>query len=85
MKTLKLVSFVTVGVAFALYVLGDVLTFAYFYPRNDIMFKDAKLTDVVLLKKVWSEWTFMNWVRSFMILVGLFLSCLSLHKIYSAR
>ena len=73
------------GVAFALYVLGDVLTFAYFYPRNDIMFKDAKLTDVVLLKKVWSEWTFMNWVRSFMILVGLSLSCLSLHKIYSAR
>ena len=73
------------GVAFALYVLGDVLTFAYFYPRNDIMFRDAQLTDVDLLKKVWSEWTFMNWVRSFMILVGLSLSCLSLHKIYSAH
>jgi uncharacterized membrane protein len=73
------------GAAFALYVLGDILTFAYFYPRNDIMFKDAQLTDVALLKKVWSEWTFMNWVRSFMILVGLTLSCLSLHKIYSAH
>ena len=75
----------SLGVAFALYVLGDVLTFAYFYPRNDIMFRDAQLTDVNLLKKVWSEWTFMNWVRSFMILVGLSLSCLSLHKIYSAH
>jgi len=73
------------GIAFAFYVLGDVLTFAYFYPRNDIMFKDAQLTDVDVLRKVWSEWTFMNWVRSFMILVGLSLSWLSLHKIYSAH
>jgi hypothetical protein len=73
------------GVAFVLYVLGDILTFAYFYPRNDIMFRDAQLADVDLLKRVWSEWTFMNWVRSFMILVGLSSSCLSLHKIYSAH
>jgi len=73
------------GIAFALYVLGDVLTFTYFYPRNDIMFKDAQLTDADLLRKVWSEWTFMNWVRSFMILIGLSLSWLSLHKIYSAH
>lgn len=71
------------GVAFILYVLGDVFTFAYFYPRNDILFKSAQLADAHTLKKAWSEWNMMNWVRSFMVLVGVFFSCLSLHKIYS--
>ena len=71
------------GTAFVLYILGDVFTFAYFYPRNDIMFKTAQLTDIGLLKKTVSEWNMMNWVRSLIILAGLFFSFLSLHKIYS--
>lgn len=71
------------GAAFVLYVLGDVFTFAYFYPRNDIMFKTAQLNDADLLRKTWSEWNRMNWVRSFIILAGLFFSFLSLHKVYS--
>jgi hypothetical protein len=71
------------GIAFVLYILGDVLTFAYFYPRNDIMFKHAQLTEVDLLKKTCSEWSMMNWIRSLLLLVGLFFSFLSLHKIYS--
>ena len=71
------------GVALVMYILGDILTFAYFYPRNDIMFKTAQLTDLSLLKKTWSEWTMMNWFRSLVILVGLLFSFLSLHKIYS--
>jgi hypothetical protein len=69
------------GVAFVLYVLADVLTFAFFYPRNDIMFKTAQLTDVDTLKKVWAEWSAMNWIRSLIIMIGLFFSFLSLHKI----
>ena len=68
--------------ALVLYVLADVMTFAYFYPRNDIMFKTARLTDVATLKKVWAEWTAMNWVRSLVQLSGLVCSFLSLHKIY---
>ena len=71
------------GIAVGLYILADVLTFAYFYPRNDIMFKTAQLTDVNLLRKTCSEWTVMNWFRSLAILVGVFFSFLSLHKIYS--
>ena len=71
------------GTAFVLYILGDVFTFAYFYPRNDIMFKTAQLTDIGLLKRTVSEWNMMNWVRSLIILAGLFFSFLSLHKIYS--
>jgi hypothetical protein len=73
------------GTAFVLYVLGDVFTFAYFYPRNDIMFKTAHLTDAALLRKTWSEWNMMNWVRSLIILAGLFFSFLSLHKVYSLQ
>ena len=71
------------GAALVLYVLVDVMTFAYFYPRNDIMFKTAALTDVETLRKTWAEWNMMNWVRSLMLLIGVGLSCLSLHKIYS--
>ena len=70
------------GVAFVLYILGDVFTFAYFYPRNDIMFKTAQLTDVDLLRKTAAEWSAMNWLRSLVILTGLVFSCISLHKIY---
>lgn len=73
------------GVAFALYVLTDVFTYAYFFPRNDIMWKTAELTDTEVLRKAWAEWSSMNWVRSLMLLVGLFFSFLSLHKIYLLR
>lgn len=73
------------GAAFALYVLSDVFTFAYFYPRNNIMWETAQLTDVDVLTKAWSEWSSMNWLRSFMLLVGLSCSFLSLHKIYGLR
>jgi hypothetical protein len=71
------------GAALVLYILTDVMTFAYFYPRNDILFKTAALTDVETLRKTWSEWNVMNWVRSLVMLIGLSLSCFSLHKIYS--
>jgi type III secretory pathway component EscU len=71
------------GAAFVMYLLADVFTFGYFYPRNDIMFKTAQLTDTTLLRKAWSEWSMMNWVRSSIVLVGVVFSFLSLHKIYS--
>ena len=73
------------GAAFAMYVLGEMFTFAYFFPRNDIMWKTAQLTDVDVLRKAWSGWSTMNWLRSFILLVGLSCSFMSLHKIYSLR
>ena len=69
--------------ALILYVLTDVMTFAYFYPRNEIMFRAAQLNDVTLLRKTWASWSAMNWVRSSILLAGVILSCVSLHKIYS--
>lgn len=69
------------GIAFILYVLADVMTFAYFYPRNEVLFKTAQLTDIELLKRTWSEWSNMNWVRSLVAATGLVFSCLSLYKL----
>ena len=71
------------GIAFLMYVLAEGLTFMYFYPRNAIMFRDGDLNNIALLKKVWAEWSFMNWVRTMVLVVGIFFSFLSLHKIYS--
>ena len=73
------------GVALILYVLGDVFTFAYFYPRNDIMFKGAQLTEIDTIRKAWTGWNTMNWLRSLIIFVGLIFSFLALHKIYSSK
>ena len=71
------------GAAFLMYLLAEAMTFGYFYPRNDIMFKTASLTDIELLKTTWSEWQTMNWVRSLLLLIGLVFSFLSLHKLHT--
>ena len=73
------------GAALVLYLLAEGLTFGYFFPRNDIMFRNAQLTDVDLLRKTLSEWTRMNWVRSGILLTGIFFSFTALHKIYGVR
>jgi uncharacterized membrane protein len=69
------------GTALVMYLFAEALTFAYFYPRNDIMFRTAQLTDIDLLRKTISEWKAMNWVRSAVLLCGIAFSFLSLHKI----
>jgi len=74
-----------VAIAFVLYIAAEGLTFGYFYPRNAIMFKSAQITDIDLLRKTWSQWNSMNWVRSTMLLVGMIFSMLALHSFYSLR
>lgn len=71
------------GAAFLMYIVAEGLTFMYFFPRNDFMMKNALLTDVDQLKKTVSEWNTMNHVRTFILLIGVSLSFISLHKIYS--
>jgi len=73
------------GIALMIYVLCDVLTFAYFYPRNDIMFVNGSLTDAETLQRVWSEWNTMNWVRSLLGLTGIIFSFITLHKVYTIK
>ena len=73
------------GAAFLLYLAADAMTFAYFYPRNDLLFKTAPLTDTELLQRTVAEWSGMNWVRSLIVAAGVFFSCLSMYKIFGAR
>ena len=73
------------GTALVMYLFAEALTFAYFYPRNAIMFRTAQLTDIDLLRNTVSEWKAMNWARSAVLLCGIVFSFLSLHKIYLAH
>ena len=57
------------GVALLCAVAGEAITFAYFYPRNAILFTDALDPNTENLRAVWSQWTTMNWVRSAIIAV----------------
>lgn len=50
------------GVALAIGV--DMFTFAYFYPRNAIMFLDPMTASVDALRQAQAEWSAMNWIRS---------------------
>ena len=70
--------------AFVLYVLGDVFTFAYFYPRNAIMF-EGSLNNVDALKTTWSQWNTMNWFRSLILVAGLICTFLAMRKIYNFK
>ncbi|HEX7846058.1 MAG TPA: DUF1772 domain-containing protein [Chitinophagaceae bacterium] len=70
------------GAALALFVCVDLFTFAYFYPRNKIMFETGSLTDIDTLKNALNGWRNMNWVRSLIMFAGLVFSFLALHKIY---
>jgi len=75
----------SLAIALLMYLSAEALTFSYFYPRNDIMFRTAQLTDVNLLKKTWSQWNSMNWIRTIILIIGLFFSFLSLHKLYTTN
>ena len=55
--------------ALALSVLGDVLTFAYFYPRNEALFDAA--TSAADLTRIVTEWSRMNHVRSAIVATAL--------------
>ncbi|HEX3080773.1 MAG TPA: anthrone oxygenase family protein, partial [Puia sp.] len=73
------------GIALIFYAMGDVLTFAYFYPRNRIMFLTTPIPDTETLRKAWKGWTTMNWVRSLIFFVGIGFSFLALYTIYISK
>jgi hypothetical protein len=68
--------------AFLLYMTAEGMTFEYFYPRNDIMFK-SMTSDVAQLKTIWLEWRSMNWLRTAIVAAGFICSATALHFSYS--
>jgi len=57
------------ALALAFGVLADVFTFAYFYPRNAVMFVQA--VDADAMTRSWTGWNSMNHVRNLLVLGAL--------------
>jgi uncharacterized membrane protein len=72
------------GIALLCYVSSMILTFTYFYPRNEVMFLSEQLPGTETLTKAASEWGRMNWVRSLIWLTGLVCAFIALDKSASA-
>lgn len=70
------------GIAFVLAVLTDVLTFSYFYPRNDMIMNLPIEGNTEKLLDILKQWRFMNWIRTSMLFIGLICSCAALDRIY---
>ncbi len=68
------------GVAILCYITSMVLTFTYFYPRNEIMFLSEQLPDIDILEKAASEWGRMGWIRCLLSLAGLVCTLVALDK-----
>jgi hypothetical protein len=69
-------------IAFLLAVVGDVITFAYFYPRNDMLMNLTVQGNTDRFITILKQWRFMNWIRTFIILTGLAFSFSGLNEIY---
>ncbi len=60
------------GLALLFALTSDAFTFAYFYPRNEIMLHTPLDTNLDAIKTAWSQWSSMNWLRSAVVAVNLF-------------
>jgi hypothetical protein len=58
----------------------EIMTFGYFYPRNEIMFV-GPIENVDAIRSALSSWQNMNWIRSGMIAVLVVLDYLALMKV----
>lgn len=72
-------------IAFVLAVLGDVITFSYFYPRNDMLVNLPLQGNTEKFITILRQWRFMNWIRTIIILIGLLFSFLGLNEIYAQQ
>jgi uncharacterized membrane protein len=61
----------------------DAMTFAYFYPRNDIMFVNPVAGNVDAIRSAWSQWSTMNWPRSAVVAIGLIFDFAALTRFVS--
>lgn len=71
--------------ALVLAVSTDAFTFAYFYPRNDIMFINPMDGNTDAIRAAWSQWSTMNWPRSAIIAVGLIFDFAALNRLIRVK
>lgn len=73
------------GIALLCYISGDIFAFTYFHPRSDIIYLSNPIPDNETLTRLSEEWSRMNWVRSFILFVGVVFSFLAIDKIYLVK
>lgn len=71
------VRYIALG-ALLLAVSADLLTFGYFYPRLHIMFSTPIESNTAAIQAAVNEWSSMNWVRSGMCTLNVFLAMTAL-------
>jgi hypothetical protein len=70
--------------ALGFHVAADIMTFAYFYPRNDIMFLENPL-NAENARAAWQGWSSMNWLRTLIVGAGVVCTSLALDAVYSRQ
>jgi uncharacterized membrane protein len=68
------------GIALVANVTGDIMTFGYFYPRNDIMFINHPM-NAEAAAHAWRGWATMNHVRSALVLTALLSELVTLTRV----
>lgn len=71
--------FLALALLFAL--IGEAMTFGFFYPRNEILFTADISADLDKIIDSCHQWQTMNWVRSFVVLLALVFQFSALDKI----
>ncbi|MBV6457660.1 MAG: hypothetical protein HONBIEJF_00777 [Fimbriimonadaceae bacterium] len=66
------------GIALAVAVANDMFTFAYFFPRNAVLFEQPVAGNLDAIRHTASEWIAMNWVRSATVAVNVGVSVVAL-------
>jgi len=66
------------GIALALAVANDMFTFAYFFPRNAVLFEQPIAGNMDAIRSAASEWITMNWVRSASVAVNVVVAAMAL-------
>jgi Anthrone oxygenase len=73
------------GVSFLIYAAIVALTFAYFIPRDLILFTWSIPDHLDQIKAAATEWSRMNWLRTLLGLIGVLFSFKGLDNFYAAR
>ena len=69
--------YIAIG-SLVLAVLADVLTFGYFYPRNEILFVAPIEGGIDTVRLAWEQWSAMNWFRSALCAINVVLALIIL-------
>ena len=69
------------GLALVCAIVAEVMTFAFFYPRNELLFVAPIGANLDIVRSAWSQWSNVNWIRSALIGLNLIFDFAALMKV----